>query len=156
MARASYSLLNGEPKGGFVAKLSGLVNRGFVSPGEKVTLEAVADAGNASAHWAIRLIPSVSGRSSTSCKNSLQRAFVLLCAADEVRSSTPRRPKENSRGVIRDQAPRRVEIVPRVSIWGTTLGVAGRCDCTDKQTHIADTTRRRRERREPCDRRKPR
>jgi hypothetical protein len=47
--RAGY-LLIGDPRGGFEGKLSALQSEGFISGQEKKTLEAVADAGNASAH----------------------------------------------------------------------------------------------------------
>ncbi|MGV2074077.1 MULTISPECIES: DUF4145 domain-containing protein [Rhizobium/Agrobacterium group] len=47
--RAGY-LLIGDPRGGFEGKLSALQTGGHISAQEKTTLEAVADAGNASAH----------------------------------------------------------------------------------------------------------
>lgn len=89
--RAGHLLLEEDPKGGFEGKLSGLVNRGFISPHEKATLEAVADAGNASAHRGYTPNAERLGNIVDIMENFLQRAFVLPRAADEVRSSTPRR-----------------------------------------------------------------
>jgi Domain of unknown function (DUF4145) len=90
---AGHLLLEQDPKGGFEGKLSGLVDRGFISPREKTTLEAVADAGNASAHRGYTPTAERLGHIVDIIENFLQRAFVLSRAADEVRNSTPRRPK---------------------------------------------------------------
>lgn len=91
--RAGHLLLEEDPKGGFEGKLSGLVDGGFISRHEKATLEAVADAGNASAHRGYTPNSERLGDIVDIMENFLQRAFVLSRAADEVRNSTPRRPK---------------------------------------------------------------
>ncbi|WP_334386887.1 DUF4145 domain-containing protein [Bradyrhizobium sp. AZCC 2262] len=91
--RAGHLLLEEDPRGGFEGKLSGLVDRGFISRHEKATLEAVADAGNASAHRGYTPNAERLGHIVDIMENFLQRAFVLPRVADEVRSSTPRRPK---------------------------------------------------------------
>jgi hypothetical protein len=91
--RAGYLLLGGDPKGGFEGKLSALVGRGLISPQEKAALDAVADAGNASAHRGYTPTAERLGHIVDIIENFLHRSFVLPRAADEIRSSTPPRPK---------------------------------------------------------------
>jgi hypothetical protein len=90
--RAGY-LLIGDPKGGFEGKLSALVAGGFISSQDKEALDAVADAGNASAHRGYTPTPDRLGHIVDIIENFLQRAFVLKSAAAEIRKSTPRRGK---------------------------------------------------------------
>lgn len=90
--RAGY-LLIGDPKGGFEGKLSALVNKGFISSQEKVTLDAVADAGNASAHRGYTPTAERLGHIVDIIENFLHRAFVLTSAAEDIRKSTPPRTK---------------------------------------------------------------
>jgi len=91
--RAGYLLLTADPKGGFEGKLSALVAGGFISSQEKEILDAVADAGNASAHRGYTPTPERLGHIVDIIENFLQRAFVLKSAAAEIRKSTPRRGK---------------------------------------------------------------
>jgi len=91
--RAGYLLLNGDPKGGFEGKLSELVTRDFISSQEKQIVDAVADAGNASAHRGYTPTPERLGHIVDIIENFLQRTFVLTPAAEDIRNSTPRRPK---------------------------------------------------------------
>lgn len=90
--RAGY-LLIGDPKGGFEGKLSALVTGGFISLQEKVTLDAVADAGNASAHRGYTPSAERLGHIVDIIENFLHRAFVLTRAAEDIRKSTPPRKK---------------------------------------------------------------
>ena len=91
--RAGYLLIGHDPKGGFEGKLSELVTRGFISSQDKQTLDAVADAGNASAHRGYTPSPERLGHIVDIIENFLQRAFILTHAADDIRKSTPPRPK---------------------------------------------------------------
>ncbi|MGY8633819.1 DUF4145 domain-containing protein [Bradyrhizobium sp. 14AA] len=88
--RAGY-LLIGDPKGGFEGKLSALVTGGFISSQEKKTLDAVADAGNASAHRGYTPTADRLGHIVDILENFLHRAFVLTKAAEDIRKSTPPR-----------------------------------------------------------------
>jgi hypothetical protein len=90
--RAGY-LLIGDPKGGFEGKLSALVTGGLISPQEKETLDAVADAGNASAHRGYTPTAERLGHIVDMIENFLHRAFVLTRAAEDIRKSTPPRKK---------------------------------------------------------------
>lgn len=90
--RAGY-LLIGDPKGGFEGKLSALVNKGFISSQEKVTLDAVADAGNASAHRGYTPTAERLAHIVDIIENFLHRAFILTSAAEDIRKSTPPRMK---------------------------------------------------------------
>lgn len=88
--RAGY-LLIGDPKGGFEGKLSALVTGGFISSQEKETLDAVADAGNASAHRGYTPTAERLGHIVDIIENFLHRTFVLTPAAKDIRKSTPPR-----------------------------------------------------------------
>ncbi len=90
--RAGY-LLIGDPKGGFEGKLSALVTGDFISSQEKETLDAVADAGNASAHRGYTPTAERLGHIVDIIENFLHRAFVLTPAAEDIRKSTPPRRK---------------------------------------------------------------
>jgi hypothetical protein len=90
--RAGY-LLIGDPKGGFEGKLSALVTGDFISSQEKETLDAVADAGNASAHRGYTPKSERLGHIVDIIENFLHRAFVLTPAAEDIRKSTPPRRK---------------------------------------------------------------
>ncbi|WP_442577767.1 DUF4145 domain-containing protein [Mesorhizobium sp. ASY16-5R] len=89
--RAGYLLLQDDPKGGFEAKLAGLVAGGFITSQEKETLDAMADAGNASAHRGYNPTSERLGQIVDIIENFLHRAFVLSGAAEEIRKSTPPR-----------------------------------------------------------------
>lgn len=88
--RAGY-LLIGDPRGGFEGKLSALQTGGHISAQEKTTLEAVADAGNASAHRGYTPTVERLGHIVDIIENFLHRAFVLAGAAEEIRKATPAR-----------------------------------------------------------------
>lgn len=88
--RAGY-LLIGDPKGGFEGKLSALVTGGYISVQEKEALEAVADAGNASAHRGYTPTSERLGAIVDIIENFLHRAFILSSAARDIRESTPPR-----------------------------------------------------------------
>lgn len=90
--RAGHILI-GDVRGGFEGKLSALVGSGHISAQEKNSLDAVADAGNASAHRGYTPTPERLSRIFDIIENFLHRAFVLAPAADEIRKTTPPRPK---------------------------------------------------------------
>jgi hypothetical protein len=90
--RAGY-LLIGDPRGGFEGKLSALQTGGHISAQEKTTLEAVADAGNASAHRGYTPTVERLGHIVDIIENFLHRAFVLTSAAEDIRKATPMRQK---------------------------------------------------------------
>jgi hypothetical protein len=90
--RAGY-LLIGDPRGGFEGKLSALQTGGHIRAQEKTTLEAVADAGNASAHRGYTPTVERLGRIVDIIENFLHRAFVLAGAAEDIREATPARQK---------------------------------------------------------------
>lgn len=90
--RAGY-LLIGDPRGGFEGKLSALQTGGHISAQEKTTLEAVADAGNASAHRGYTPTVERLAHIVDIIENFLHRAFVLTGAAEEIRKATPVRQK---------------------------------------------------------------
>ncbi len=95
--RAGY-LLIGDPKGGFEGKLSELLSHGFISPHEKETLDAIADAGNASAHRGYTPTSERLGHIIDIMENFLHRTFVLTAAAKDIRTSTPARSPRKSGG----------------------------------------------------------
>jgi hypothetical protein len=90
--RAGHILV-GDVKGGFEGKLSALVVGGHISAQEKDSLDAVADAGNASAHRGYTPTAERLSRIFDVIENFLHRAFVLGPAAAEIRKTTPPRPK---------------------------------------------------------------
>ncbi|MCO6388538.1 DUF4145 domain-containing protein [Aliihoeflea sp. 40Bstr573] len=90
--RAGY-LLIGDPRGGFEGKLLALQTGGHISADEKTTLEAVADAGNASAHRGYTPTAARLGHIVNIIENFLHRAFVLTGAAEDIRNATPARQK---------------------------------------------------------------
>lgn len=90
--RAGHILI-GDVRGGFEGKLSALVDGGHISAQEKDSLDAVADAGNASAHRGYTPTPERLSRIFDIIENFLHRAFVLAPAADEIRKTTPPRPR---------------------------------------------------------------
>ena len=92
--RAGY-LLIGDPSGGFQGKLSALHDGGHISGQEKTTLEAVADAGNASAHRGYTPTVERLGHIVDIIENFLHRAFVLTRAAEDIRKTTPARQNDN-------------------------------------------------------------
>lgn len=90
--RAGYLLIR-DPRGGFEGKLSALQTGGHISAQEKTTLEAVADAGSASAHRGYTPTVERLGHIVDIIENFLHRAFVLAGAAEEIRKATPARHK---------------------------------------------------------------
>ncbi|MFF0948341.1 DUF4145 domain-containing protein [Rhizobium leguminosarum] len=90
--RAGYMLI-GDPKGGFEGKLSALQSKGHISAQEKTTLEAVADAGNASAHRGYTPTAERLGHIVDIIENFLHRAFVLTGVVEDIRKATPARQK---------------------------------------------------------------
>ncbi len=90
--RAGHILI-GDPRGGFEGKLSALVTGGHISPQEKGALDAVADAGNASAHRGYTPAAERLRHIFDIIENFLHRAFILPSAAAEIRKTTPPRRK---------------------------------------------------------------
>lgn len=90
--RTGHLLIGDDPRGGFEGKLSALETKGHISAQEKATLEAVADAGNASAHRGYTPTATRLGHIVDIIENFLHRSFVLRGAAEEIRRSTPARP----------------------------------------------------------------
>lgn len=88
--RAGYLRIN-DPKGGFEGKLKELEKAGYISATEKTALDAVADAGNASAHRGYTPNAARLGHIVDIIENFLHRSFVLNLAAEEIRKSTPPR-----------------------------------------------------------------
>lgn len=73
--------------------MSALQSKGHISAQEKTTLEAVADAGNASAHRGYTRTAERLGHIVDIIENFLHRAFVLTGAAEDIRKATPARQK---------------------------------------------------------------
>lgn len=93
--RAGFLLVD-DPKGGFEGKLKALQIAGYISPQEKEVLDAMADAGSASAHRGYTPDPERLNSITDIIENFLQRTFVLKGAAEELRKSTP--PRKRDRG----------------------------------------------------------
>jgi hypothetical protein len=87
------NILIDDVKGGFEGKLSALVTGGHISKQEKEALDAVADAGNASAHRGYTPAAERLSHIFDIIENFLHRAFILTSAAAEIRKSTPPRRK---------------------------------------------------------------
>jgi hypothetical protein len=79
-------------KGGFEGKLSALATAGRISLSDKEALDAVADAGNASAHRGYAPEAERLNRIFDIIENFLERAFILTQAVVEIRMTTPPRP----------------------------------------------------------------
>lgn len=94
--RAS-ALQVGDPPGGFAAKLNAMVAAGHISAGDRQILEAMTDAGNASAHRGFAPELDQLNAIVDILENYLERAFVLSAAAEALRSATPRRQKQARR-----------------------------------------------------------
>lgn len=77
--------------GGFAAKLALMVERGLISEPEREILEAVTDAGNASAHRAYAPSRATLYTILDAAENFIRRHFILVGAAAEVRRTTPPR-----------------------------------------------------------------
>jgi hypothetical protein len=90
--RAGNSLV-GDVKGGFEGKLFALATAGRISQSDKEALDAVADAGNASAHRGYAPEAERLNHIFDIIENFLERAFILTPAAAEIRKTTPPRPK---------------------------------------------------------------
>lgn len=87
------NILVGDVKGGFEGKLSGLAIAGRISQSDKEALDAVADAGNASAHRGYAPEAERLNHIFNIIENFLERAFILTPVAAEIRKTTPPRPK---------------------------------------------------------------
>jgi hypothetical protein len=89
--RASF-LQVGDPPGGFAGKMQAMLDAGQISANEKEILEAMTDAGNASAHRGYS--PTFEQLTSivNILENYIERTYVLAEAADALRKSTPARP----------------------------------------------------------------
>ncbi|MDP3547510.1 MAG: hypothetical protein Q8S29_15180, partial [Phreatobacter sp.] len=90
--RASFMLV-GEVAGGFTGRLNAMVERGFLSAKDREVLEAMTDAGSASAHRAFA--PSAEHLTSIMdiVENFLEREFVLREKAAKLKAETPMRQK---------------------------------------------------------------
>lgn len=89
----SGNILVGDVKGGFEGKLSALATAGLISQSDKEALDAVADAGNASAHRGYAPEAERLNHIFDIIENFLERAFILTPVAAEIRKTTPPRPK---------------------------------------------------------------
>ncbi|MET4489033.1 DUF4145 domain-containing protein [Bradyrhizobium sp. LA7.1] len=87
------NILVGDVKGGFEGKLSALATAGRISQSDKEALDAVADAGNASAHRGYAPEAERLNHIFDVIENFLERAFILTPAAAEIRKTTPPRAK---------------------------------------------------------------
>lgn len=87
------NILVGDVKGGFEGKLSALATAGRISQSDKEALDAVADAGNASAHRGYAPEAERLNHIFDIIENFLERAFILTPAAAEIRKATPPRTK---------------------------------------------------------------
>jgi hypothetical protein len=83
----------GDRLGGFAKKLGHMVDNGHIGTDEKFILEAVTDAGSASAHRGFAPSATILGTIIDTTENFLHRQFVLNTAAGEVRKATPARSK---------------------------------------------------------------
>jgi Domain of unknown function (DUF4145) len=89
--RASF-LQVGDPPGGFAGKMQAMQDAGHISAKEKDILEAMTDAGSASAHRGYSPTFKQLTAIVDILENYVERAFVLGDAADALRRSTPVRP----------------------------------------------------------------
>lgn len=89
--RAS-ALQVGDPPGGFAGKLQAMVAAGHISASDRRILEAMTDAGNASAHRGFAPDPAQLDAIVGILENYLERVFVLTAAAEALRGATPPRP----------------------------------------------------------------
>jgi hypothetical protein len=87
------NILVGDVKGGFDGKLSGLATAGLISQSDKEALDAVADAGSASAHRGYAPEAERLNHIFNIIENFLERAFILTPAAADIRKTTPPRRK---------------------------------------------------------------
>jgi hypothetical protein len=81
----------GDPRGGFGAKLSRMVERGHIGADEQAILEVVTDAGSAAAHRGYTPNAKTLDTIVETVENFLQREFVLKTASGEIRAATPPR-----------------------------------------------------------------
>jgi hypothetical protein len=94
--RASF-LKVGDPQGGFAGKMREMQEKGYITPHEKEILEAMTDAGSASAHRGYS--PTISQLNSIVdiLENYIQRAFVLAEVATELKRTTPPRSQQTGK-----------------------------------------------------------
>jgi hypothetical protein len=81
----------GDPRGGFVGKLTLMVDRGHIGTEEKDVLEVITDAGSAAAHRGFTPDARTLETIVATVENFLHREFVLKTAAGAVRAATPPR-----------------------------------------------------------------
>lgn len=89
--RASF-LQVGDPPGGFVGKMQAMQDAGHISTREKDILEAMTDAGSASAHRGYSPTFEQLTAIVDILENYIERAYILDDAAKALRQSTPARP----------------------------------------------------------------
>ena len=92
--RASFLLVE-DPPGGFEGKLKEMKDQGYISDDEKKILEAVTDAGSASAHRGYAPKQDKLMTIIDILENFIERTFVLKEAANELKRSTPPRPRRS-------------------------------------------------------------
>ena len=89
--RASF-LQVGDPPGGFAGKMQAMLGAGHISASDKNILEAMTDAGSASAHRGYSPTFEQLTAIVDILENYVERAFILSHAADALKRSTPARP----------------------------------------------------------------
>jgi hypothetical protein len=78
-------------RGGFAQKLNYMVDQGYISENERDILEAITDAGNASAHRAYTPSKETLNDILDVTESFLHRQFVAPGAVDAIKSATPPR-----------------------------------------------------------------
>lgn len=91
--RASF-LQVGDPPGGFAGKMQEMQDAGHISDKEKDSLEAMTDAGNASAHRGYSPTFDQLTAIVDILENYIERTFILGAATDALKQSTPPRPPQ--------------------------------------------------------------
>jgi hypothetical protein len=93
--RASFLLIN-DPPGGFGGKLQALVDTGRISASDRSILEAMTDAGSASAHRGFAPTFDQLTAIVDILENYIERTFVLNAVADTLKNATPGRTRKGS------------------------------------------------------------
>ncbi|MFP1132934.1 hypothetical protein [Asticcacaulis sp. W401b] len=91
--RAGFLLVGDQPN--FAKLLAEMETQRFISGQEKDILAVVADAGSASAHRGYAPTAEQLGHIVDAIEMLLQRSFTMKRASDELRNSTPQRPKKS-------------------------------------------------------------
>ncbi len=84
----------GDPPGGFAGKMQEMQDAGHISDKEKDSLEAMTDAGNASAHRGYSPTFDQLTAIVDILENYIERTFILGAATDALKQSTPPRPPQ--------------------------------------------------------------